>query len=292
LALCAQPKSGPYIDTHIHLFAADQKRFPFHPLATYKPEPATLEDYATFVKAAGLDGAVIVHPEPYQDDHRYLEFCFANEPSKNFFKGTCLFDALREDTPKRIRQLMNRWPGRIRALRIHNNQDPTKAPTMSGPIRDRDLRSPQMRKTWAAATDAGLMMQMHFTPPYAQPIYNLAREFSKTIVILDHFGRSGQGTSEQWADILNLAKLPNTVMKFSGLPYSSNEPWPHRDAFPRVRQAFDAFGPERMIWGSLGMNATDHAKAKDLFNQALAFSTETDRAKIRGVNAQRLYGWS
>ncbi len=25
----------------------------------------------------GVDHAVVVHPEPYQDDHRYLEHCLA-----------------------------------------------------------------------------------------------------------------------------------------------------------------------------------------------------------------------
>jgi predicted TIM-barrel fold metal-dependent hydrolase len=288
----SEPKSGPLIDTHIHLFAADTKRFPYHQWATYKPQPATLEDYLPFAKEAGIDGVVIVHPEPYQDDHRYLEYCFLHEPSKDFFKGTCLFDAQREDTPKRIQQISNRWAGRVRALRIHNNQDPTMAPTMSGSIRDRDLRSAAMRRTWTAASDRGLMMQMHFTPPYAKYIFDLAKDYPRTIVILDHLGRSGQGTPEQWKDILALAKLPNTVMKISGIPYSSKEPWPHRDAFPRVREAFDAFGAERLIWGSLGHDKEAHAKARQVFNEAFAFTNESARARIRGVNAQRLYGWS
>ncbi len=29
--------SRPLVDTHIHLFAADQQRFPYHPNAPYKP---------------------------------------------------------------------------------------------------------------------------------------------------------------------------------------------------------------------------------------------------------------
>ena len=47
-----------------------------------------------FAKEAAIDHAVIVHPEPYQDDHRYLEYCFSREPAKGFFKGTCLFDPI------------------------------------------------------------------------------------------------------------------------------------------------------------------------------------------------------
>jgi hypothetical protein len=96
-AVCAlgqtRPK-GMLIDTHIHLFADDQKRFPYHANATYKPPAEPLEAYVTFVRQAKIDHAIIVHPEPYQDDHRYLEYCFAHEPSEGFFKGTCLYDAI------------------------------------------------------------------------------------------------------------------------------------------------------------------------------------------------------
>src|SRR4029079_18565082 len=96
------------IDTHVHLF--DPKRFPYAPMATYKPEPQTLESYVAFVRKAGIRHAVIVHPEPYQDDHRYLEYCFQHEPSPGFFKGTCLFDPGAIDTPSRMEALVKKLP--------------------------------------------------------------------------------------------------------------------------------------------------------------------------------------
>ena len=89
------------------------------PDAPYKPAAYTLEDHLKLVTAAGLAHSVIVHPEPYQDDHRYLEYCFAHEPGPGYFKGTCMFDPLRADTPDRMRALAERWPKRIIALRIH-----------------------------------------------------------------------------------------------------------------------------------------------------------------------------
>ena len=89
-ALTPAPAQGKLVDTHVHLF--DPTRFPYHPSATYQPKPETLDDYAKAVPGIGLDHAIVVHPEPYQDDHRYLEYCFQNEPRKGFFKGTVLFD--------------------------------------------------------------------------------------------------------------------------------------------------------------------------------------------------------
>src|SRR5688572_7133789 len=67
----------PVVDTHLHCFAGtDDKRFPYHARAPYRPEAAaTPEHLLHCMEGAGVDYAVVVHPEPYQDDHRYLEHC-------------------------------------------------------------------------------------------------------------------------------------------------------------------------------------------------------------------------
>src|SRR5438477_7304383 len=141
-AFAARPK-GILVDTHVHLF--DPSKFPYHPQATYKPPAAPLEAYLRVVKEAAIDHTIIVHPEPYQDDHRYLEYCFEHEPSPGFFKGTCLFDPISPDTPARMQALVKKWPDRIVALRIHENLAPGKPATTTGPIRDRDLHHPAMQ---------------------------------------------------------------------------------------------------------------------------------------------------
>ena len=120
--LAAEPgavrPAGVLIESHIHLFAGDPARFPYNS-ASYKPQREPVEDYVRFVREARINHAVIVHPEPYQDDHRYLEYCLAHEPSPGFFKATCLFDPSDPETPKRMQALVERNPGRIVALRIH-----------------------------------------------------------------------------------------------------------------------------------------------------------------------------
>jgi predicted TIM-barrel fold metal-dependent hydrolase len=282
LLLGALQGPAALVDTHLHFFAKDQKRFPYHPQGTYQPPPEDVEDYARFAPAVGITQAVIVHPEPYQDDHRYLEYCFGKEPKPGFFKGTCLLDGLREDTPRRLDELMKRMPGRIRALRIHRLDE---AAQRTGPIRERPLEAPEMRRTWKAVAERGLMVQMHFTPRHAKAIETLAKEFGGVKVILDHLARNNQGTDAEWRDVLALGKLPNTVMKVSGLDYSP------RLLGERVKQVFETFGPERMIWGGLGYNAEAYAKAKQRFEELLGFAREEDRARIRGGNALRLYGW-
>jgi len=172
------------VDAHVHLFADDQKAFPYHANAAYRPKAEPLAPYLKFVREAKIDHVIIVHPEPYQDDHSYLKYCIAHEPSKGFFKGTCLFDPMAPDTAARMKQLTNELPGRIVALRVHATADPKKYPSRSGPIRDRDLAAPEMAKTWKAAHDLGLSIQMHFIPYYAPQIRKLAEQFREMPVIV------------------------------------------------------------------------------------------------------------
>src|SRR5436309_2066634 len=97
LALAALPAAtragddkGPVVDTHLHCFAGkDDRRFPYHARAPYRPDaPATPQRLLELMDGAGVSFAIVVHPEPYQDDHRYLEHCLA--VSKRRLKGTCL----------------------------------------------------------------------------------------------------------------------------------------------------------------------------------------------------------
>ena len=266
------------IETHVHLF--DPARVPYASDAPYRPAPYTLEDHVKLVEAAGLAHSIIVHPEPYQDDHRYLEYCLAHPPRPGYFKGTCLFDPFRADTPQRLRALVERWPRRIVAMRIH---EVSLTPEASGPIRNRDMRDARMRACWQAITALRLAVQMHFIPGQAPNIHRLASEFSETTVILDHMGRPGQGTEAEYEQVLKLAQLPRVVLKYSGWDYYKG------DLSRLTRRLYDSFGPERMIWGTLGNTASQYRRRAARFDELLAFASAADRARIRSGNAERLF---
>jgi predicted TIM-barrel fold metal-dependent hydrolase len=282
-------RPSPVVETHLHLFSPDEKGFPFHPNAVYKPKPLPLYKYVEFLDKSKIDHTVIVHPEPYQDDHRLLEYCFDHEPSKGFFKGTCLFDALDPKAPARMKQLMSYNPNRIVAVRVHATADPKDYPAKGGPIRDRDLESKEMKRLCKGAADLGLALQFHIIPYYAPMVRKLAAEFSATPVIIDHFARAGFGTPEQYEEVLRMSELPRVYMKFSGVRYSSKQPFPHLDAKPLVEKTFRAFGADRMIWGGLGSNMADYRLAQDLINTLLGFASEQDRAKVKGLTAMKLF---
>ena len=273
------------VESHLHLF--DPARFPYHPAATYQPPPELLAPYLHFARAHKIRHAIIVHPEPYQDDHRYLEYCFAHEQPAGFFKATCLFDPIHPSTPAKLRDLTRRLPNRIVALRIHAVNGPGEPFAQSGPIKNRDLAHPAMRLTWAACADLGLAIQMHFVPHHAPAIAALAKAFPVN-VILDHLGRAGV-EADGWDHLARLADLPRATLKFSGLGYSSKQKHPHPDLAAPIARLVKAFGPARLVQGGLGPSAKLYAEAGE---QLHAFIPASDREAVRYRNAMKLYGFS
>lgn len=76
-------------------------------------------------------------------------------------------------------------------------------------------------------------------------------------LVIDHFGIDQPPLSvpaePPWSPLphlLKLAKYPNVAVKFSGAPTLSSEAYPFLDVWPYLRQVVEAFGPERLLWGS------------------------------------------
>ena len=271
------------IDTHIHLFAADLDSFPYHPEGSYQPStPSTLEDYVPAMDEAGIAGAVLVHAEPYLDDHRYTLHCLQNEPR---LKATCLYAPHDSEGPEKMKALVElAGPGQIVAFRIHAYRE--------GGIPD--LNSPSLRALWGAAVDLGLAVQLHFVPKYAIAFAELIRNFPGSTVIIDHLGRPGQGTAVEYEGVLALAEFDRTFLKLSAVASASSEPWPHRDVAPLVKRLVDRFGSSRVIYGggySPGTTGEDYTKGYRLVSELLGHLPATDKELILGKNAKELFGF-
>ncbi|HEV3163926.1 MAG TPA: amidohydrolase family protein [Isosphaeraceae bacterium] len=270
------------IDTHLHCFAGkNDPRFPYHPRSPYQPEkPATPEHLLKCMAEAGVDHAIVVHPEPYQDDHLYLEHCLT--VGKDKLKGTCLFFADRPDSLSRMSDLVKKHERQIVAARIH-----AYAPDRLPPF-----GKPELRAFWKHVGDLGLAVQLHFEPRYASGFEPLIREFDQTKVIIDHLGRPMQGTQEEYAVVLAWSRLPNTVMKLSALPEKGQ--YPHRDVGPILKDLTERFGADRLIYGGgFGPDATgDSYRAyRERLRSYLTHLPAEDQARILGGTAARLFGF-
>lgn len=268
------------VDTHLHCFAGTtDTRFPYHERAPYRPtEPATPEHLLECMHAAGVDYAIVVHPEPYQDDHRYLEHCLA--VGKGKLKGVGLFFADRPGSLDKIAPLAERIP--LVALRVH-----AYAPDRLPPF-----DSPELKRLWTIASDLGLAIQLHFEPKYAARFHPYIQAFPHTKVIIDHLGRPFQGLPEEHANVFQMAKHPNTIIKLSAIP--STRQYPHRDITPTIHRLVQAFGPDRMIYGGgFGADATGetyHA-AFETARTYIDHLSPADQSLILGGNAAKLFGF-
>lgn len=269
------------IDTHLHCFAGvDDARFPYHPRAPYRPPAAaTPERLLKCMDGAGVNHAIVVHPEPYQDDHRYLEHCL--QVGKGRLKGTCLVFA---DQPVSVNQLDGLAKrGDIVAARIH-----AYAPDRLPPF-----GKPELRALWKKASDLGMAVQLHFEPRYAPGFEPYIREFAKTKVIIDHLGRPFQGTPEEHAVVVRWSRFSNTVMKIASLPQPTE--YPHRDIGPIIKQLCDAYGADRMIYGGgFGPTATPetYRAERERVQSYLSHLKPEEQAKVLGQTAVRLFGFS
>ncbi len=274
-------KASVIVDTHLHCFAGtDDKRFPYHERAPYRPEEAaTPQHLLRCMDEGGIDYAIVVHPEPYQDDHRYLEYCL--DVGKGRLKGTCLFFADRAGSIEELPALAKRTP--LVAARVHAYV-PDRLPPFG---------APELRRLWILATDNGLAMQLHFEPKYAPGFEPLIREFKDTTVLIDHLGRPYQGTPEEHDRVVAWSRFPNVVVKLSSIPSDRN--YPHRQIAPTIKRLIDAFGPERLMYGGgYGADATgdSYRGVVERCRSFLRDLSRADQAKILGDNAARVFGFS
>jgi predicted TIM-barrel fold metal-dependent hydrolase len=229
---------------------------------------------------AGVDFAVVVHPEPYQDDHRYLEHCL--EVGRGKLKGTCLFFADHPSSLDRMTELVRKHEGRIVAARVH-----AYAPGRLPPF-----GRPELRDFWKRVGELGLAVQLHIEPRYAPGFEPLIREFSGTKVVIDHLGRPFQSTPKEYDVVLGWAERPNTVMKLSSLP--AKEQYPHRDVGPIIKDLVNRFGPDRLIYGggfSADATGASYRAYRERLRSHLSSLPAVDQAKVLGGTAARLYGF-
>lgn len=261
------------VEWNAHLFSADLDRYPWHPRAVYTPDtsglvPDPLAVYLERMRREGIDRAVIVHPEPYGDDHRLVLDSLAREPER--LKGTALFYPDDPDGPAKLEALVRREP-RIIAMRFHAHRGKEE---YLRSFADRGVRA-----LWERAGALGLIVELHIGPDYARQAAEAIRTYPDVAVLIDHLAEPAFGNPVEYADVLDLACFDNVYMKLSGLNHFATDSPLYLSAKPFTRLVANAFGPDRLVWGS-GTPAIVDAHLDHL--------SDSDRAKVKGGNLARL----
>ncbi len=258
----------PVIEWNAHIFSPDVQRYPLHPKAVYQPDMSKhpkdpLATYLQRLDSEGIDRAVIVHPEPYGDDHSLVLDCLKREPKR--LKGTSLLYPKDPEAPRKLAELI-KWELSIVATRFHAHRGKE---TYLDSFADSGVRA-----LWKQAVDLGLIIELHIGPNYALQASEAIRAFPGCKVLIDHLAEPHMGTGVEFANVLELAKFPNVYMKLSGINHSATDAPLYESARPFTQRMIEAFGPERMVWGS---------GTPRIIDAHLPHYTEAERTMVKGV---------
>jgi L-fuconolactonase len=159
------------------------------------------------------------------------------------------------------------------------------------------LLRPDVLHGLRAVAAAGLVYDLVILPHQLPTATAAAAALPELAFVLDHLGKPPIATGElrPWAEQLQeLAALPNTAAKLSGLATEADwAHWTDADLRPFTDAALDAFGPERLMFGSdwpVCTLATDYAETLGTTRTLIAALGPAEQAAILADTATRVYG--
>ena len=226
------------IDPHLHVWSDDEERYPFSGQSS-PGEEGSVELLNRTMAEAGVDRAVIVQPIHYLFDNRYLADCLKRFPGK--FAAQALVDPTVPEAPDLLEELVREHG--FGGMRIHLSRygDPA------------GLAARAKDPLWQRAGDLAVGFNLFGKGEDHPPMEAIIARFPEVKVVVDHLGGVPADEPEPKPLLNNLlrwAQYPNVYVKVSNVGTRSQEPYPHPDTVPMIRQIYDAYGPERLMWGT------------------------------------------
>lgn len=133
-------------------------------------------------------------------------------------------------------------------------------------------------------------------PRHLRHVPALARRLGDLPMVIDHLAKPAikAGRVEGWREEFEAAaRCPNVYCKLSGMVTEADwRRWTAKDLEPYVRIALDAFGPERLMFGSdwpVCTLAASYEQVVGALSEALGPISAGERAAIFGGTAARFY---
>jgi predicted TIM-barrel fold metal-dependent hydrolase len=268
------------VDAQIHLWGTGLPSNLSHRQVTrFGPEEAI-----GLMNAAGVDAAVI-HPPGWDPGSTEMAFgAVRNYPGRFAVMGSLPLDD--PATAERITAWRSQ-PGML-GLRYTFLHEPERQWLADGTL----------DWLWAAAEAAGVPIAMLATDSL-EAIGRIADRHPGLRLTIDHLGgRGGLTTLKDDAAmthmprLLALARYPNVSVKATGAPGYSAQAYPFPTMQLYLRQIFDAFGPERMFWGTdITKMPCSWRQCVTMFTEELPWLTAPDQALVMGDALCAWLGW-
>jgi predicted TIM-barrel fold metal-dependent hydrolase len=268
------------VDAQIHVWGSG---LPSN-LAHRQVTAFTTEEAVGLMDEGGVDAAVI-HPPGWDPGSTEMAFAAVRDYPGRF----AIMGAFPLDQPEN-RSLVASWrsqPGML-GLRYGFLQEP-----MRGWLEDGTLDW-----LWEAAERADVPIAMLATDSLAA-IGRIAERHPGLRLTIDHLGGRGGTTTLKDAAamthmpaLLALAKHPNVAVKATGAPGYSSEAYPFPTMQTFVRQIYDAFGPQRVFWGTdITKMPCSWRQCVTMFTEEMPWLSEPDKELIMGQAVCAWWGW-
>jgi predicted TIM-barrel fold metal-dependent hydrolase len=268
------------VDSQVHIWAADTPERPWvtdSPAKPHAEQPFTAEDLLASMKEAGVDRCVLVPPSWEGDRNDVALDAARRYPGVFAVAGRVSMEAA--DRKEQIRGWMSH-PGML-GLRL----------TLRTERERRLLNDPEEDWVWSLAQEKGIPI---FVYPNGQleAINKKLESYPDLRLIIDHLGlRRGKDDAAK-VDIPLLAKMAsraNTAVKASCVPFYSSQSYPYRNMHDAVQQIVDAYGPQRVFWGSdLTRMPCSYAQCVTMYTEEMPWLSGQALEQVMG---QALCAW-
>ena len=272
------------VDSQVHTWAADTPERPWSGGGEpHRTVPFTNEDLLQEMDATGVDRAVLVPPgwEGSRNDLALAAACA--HPDR--------FAVMGRIPPARLSKSQGaligwrKQPGML-GMRLAFNTPKAAAIFSSG----------KLDWLWSEAEAEGVPLMILVWHADVHFVDAIAAKHPRLRIVLDHLGlRSNQPATEAFRDfdkLLAIAKRPNVAAKASALPSYAIDRYPFPSLHPYVRRAYDAFGPQRLFWGTdLSRSPISYRSQVTMFTEELSWLTAGDKEWIMGRGVCEWLGW-
>jgi len=156
-------------------------------------------------------------------------------------------------------------------------------------------------RTIQAAGNHGLAVHV-YAPGYLHRLHEVASRYPDVQLVIDHLGLKQppvmtlDDPSQPFAGferLLELAKYPNVAVKATAIPTLSLESFPFADVWPYLHRLLDAFGVERVMWGTDATRVAEMLSYREGVDYVLGSEelSHSEKAAFLGGSLESIYGW-
>lgn len=271
-----------YIDSHVHLWTDDLRRYPLASGFT-APDMARNSflpaDILLHARASGVERIVLVQMSYYGSDNSYMLDVIRGQP--DMFRGIAVVDRMLDRPSAQIRRLVESG---VRGVRIELNKG-VSTTSAEGAALDR---------LFHAAAREELAICPLMVPDALPALRQFCCRHPDSTVVIDHLAGIGDGAPVSDADVnalCSFAVVPNVYAKLSGF-YTVGKGPPHLDMLPLIKRVYEAFGPQRLMWGSdapFQIIGETYEDSIALIRDHLDFASAADREWMLCGTAEKVF---